>query len=69
MDQLIICRNTKNLEAVTGINEVELKAILKIVKVYKQLLTDCSKLTVGQSLPPIQVDAVENKIQEILLLY
>ena len=68
MEHFTVTESLSNSGQSTGISIQELKSLLKIVKVYQQLQEQCLHLTVGQSLPPVQVKAVENKIQEILLL-
>jgi len=50
------------------ISEAELKATLKIITVYA-LQADRGFHSIGESLPPMQISAVQNKIQELLLMF
>lgn len=49
-------------------SEAELKAILEIIKVYA-LQSERGFISIGESLPPMQISAVDNKVQELLLMF
>ena len=68
MEHLKVLSSSSGRDLQSTISEAELKAMLKIVTVY-ELEAERGFISIGESLPPMQISAVRNKLQELLLMF
>jgi len=53
----------------TTLSELEIKSLLTIIQAYSEQAKHTGYLTVAQTLPPMQLAAIQNKIELINLMF
>lgn len=70
MEHLKVSSSSSDLAMLsTTISEAELMALQKIVSAYAKQAKHTGYLTVAETLPPLQIEAIQNKVEQLILMF